>query len=103
MPAVTRYRPEVLAELAAHGLVPRPETPPERVYDLLKSIYTFEVREARMRHRERERVLGPQPLDPYRRELRALQERYPVLRLPAWHWVERSPDRSEAGPDPASG
>jgi len=86
---VARYRPEVLEELARHGIVPRPETPPERVYDLLKSIYTFEVREARMRHQERQRVLGPQPLDAYRQEIRALGERYPVLRLPPYHWLER--------------
>jgi len=84
-----RYRPEVLAELARHGLVPRPDTPPDRVYDLLKSIYTFELRAARLRHQERERILGPQSLEPYRRELHAIQERYPVLRLPAHHWVER--------------
>ena len=84
-----RYRPEVLEELARHGIVPRPETPPERVYELLKSIYTFEIREARLRHREMERVLGPQPLDEYRREVQALLDRYPILRLPAHHWVER--------------
>lgn len=89
MAAVARYRPEVLEELARHGFTPRPETPPERAYELLKSIYTFEIRAARLRHLERERVLGPQPLDPYRREIRAIQDRYPVLRLPAHHWLER--------------
>ncbi len=89
MTAVARYRPEVLEELARHGLTPRPETPPERAYELLKSIYTFEIRAARLRHLERERILGPQPLDPYRREIRAIQDRYPVLRLPAHHWIER--------------
>lgn len=86
---MSRYRPEVLALLLPHGLVPRPETPPERAYDLLKSIYTFEIRLAKARFREKERVLGPQPLDAYRREVAALQDRYPVLRLPAHHWVER--------------
>jgi hypothetical protein len=85
------YRTEVLAELARHGLVPRPDTPPERVYELLKSIYSFEIREARRRHHEKERLLGPQPLEDYRRAVRALQDRYPVLRLPAHHWVERAP------------
>ncbi len=89
MPAVARYRPEVLEELLRHGIVPRPDTPPERAYELLKSIYTFEIREAKFRHRERERVLGPQPLEIYRREVRALQDRYPVLRLPPFHWLER--------------
>jgi hypothetical protein len=86
---VPRYRPEVLEELARHGLVPRPETTPGRVYDLLKSIYAFEVREAKLRHRERARVLGPQPLDALRADLRALLDRYPVLRLPPHLWLER--------------
>jgi hypothetical protein len=86
---VQRYRPEVLAELLRHGLAPRPETPPERAYALLKSIYTFEIREARHRREEAERVLGPQPLEAYRAAVRAIQDRYPVLRLPAYHWVER--------------
>lgn len=84
-----RYRPEVLEELARHGIRPRSDTPAERVYDLLKSIYTFELRAAKLRHQERVRVLGPQSLEPYRREIRAIQDRYPVLRLPAHHWVER--------------
>jgi hypothetical protein len=86
---VTHFRREVLEELARHGLIPRPDTPPESVYELLKSIYTFEVREANLRRRERERVLGPQALEDYRREIRAIQDRYPVLQLPAHHWVER--------------
>ena len=47
MAPVPRYRPEVLAELVRHGIVPHPDTPPERAYDLLKSIYTFELREAK--------------------------------------------------------
>jgi hypothetical protein len=88
-PVMLRYRPEVLHLLSAHGIVPRPESPPERVYELLKSIYTFEIRAAKLRHREKERVLGPQPVDALRREVAALQDRYPVLRLPAHHWVER--------------
>jgi hypothetical protein len=87
--SVARYRREVLAELAGHGIVPDEASPPEKVYELLKSIYTFEIREARLRYQERVRVLGPQPLEPYRREIQAIQDRYPVLRLPPFHWVER--------------
>jgi hypothetical protein len=86
---MARYHPEVLEELARHGLAPRPDTPPERAYELLKSIYTFEIREAKLRHRELERVLGPQPLSALRDAVRALRDRYPLLRLPAHHWVER--------------
>jgi hypothetical protein len=86
---MVRYRPEVLEQLLQHGLVPRPQTPPEPVYDLLKAIYTFEIRAAKLRHQEVARVLGPQPLDAYREAVRAIQNRYPVLRLPPTYWVER--------------
>jgi hypothetical protein len=33
-------------------------------------------------------VLGPQPLDDYRRGLHRLKERYRVLKLAWWEWVE---------------
>lgn len=85
-----RYHPHVLAALEHHGLRPGPTTDPRDAYELLKAIYTFEIREMKLRRREKERVLGPQPLDDYRRELRALQRRYPILKIPPQHWVEGS-------------
>lgn len=84
-----RYHPHVLAALERHGLRPGPHTDPHAVYDLLKAIYTFEIRGLKARRREAEAVLGPQPLDAYRRQLQRLKERYPVLSIPAHHWVER--------------
>jgi len=89
MPAAHRYRPEVLELLERHGLRPRPESDPAAVYDLLKSLYAFEVRRLRLGHQEKERVLGPQPIEDLRRGLAELLDRYPVLRLPSHHWVER--------------
>lgn len=85
---MARYRAEVLEQLFEHGVVPRPETPPELVYDLLKAIYTFEIRAAKLRQQELTRVLGPQPIDHYRKVVRAIQSRYPVLRLPPAYWVD---------------
>ncbi len=85
-----RYRPEILEQLDAHGIRPMPHTPPSTSYDLLKSIYTFEVRELNARRREAERVLGPQPLENYRRQLHALLERYPVLKIPSHLWAEQA-------------
>lgn len=84
-----RYHPGILAELERFGMRPRPTTEPTTVYDLLKSLYTFEVREMKLRRRELERVLGPQPLEAYRRDLEALKEKYPALKVPPHHWVER--------------
>jgi hypothetical protein len=87
-----RYRREVLSALRQHGIVPHPGIAPLRVYELLKSLYSFEIRGLRARHRELERLLGPQPLDAYRRALAALKERYPVLALPAHHWARPQPE-----------
>lgn len=86
-----RYRPVVLEELLLWGIAPDPTTEPARVYELLKAIYTFEIRELKARRREAERVLGPQPLEEYRRGLHALKERYPLLTLPSRLWIEEEP------------
>jgi hypothetical protein len=85
-----RWRPAVLAELERFGLRPRPATDPEKVRDLLKTLYTHEIRLAKLRRRELERALGPQPLDDYRREVLELKARYPLLALPLDLWRETS-------------
>jgi hypothetical protein len=82
-----RWRPGVLAELARFGLRPRPHTDPERVRDFLEVLYTHEIRLLKLRRREAERALGPQPLEDYRRQVLALKGRYPLLGLPLGHWV----------------
>lgn len=83
-----RYRPFVLEELARWGIVPRPTSDPAAVYALLKSIYSYEIRRMKAGRREKERLLGPQPLEDYRRGLHELKERYRVLKLAWWEWVE---------------
>lgn len=82
------YHPNVLRELERWGIAPAPETEPSRAYFLLKAIYCFEIREMKQRRREKEEVLGPQPLEDYRRELDRMKERYDLLRVPARKWVE---------------
>jgi len=91
-----RYHAHVLAALERHGLRPMENTDPHAVYDLLKAIYTFEIRGMKARRKEAEEVLGPQPLDAYRRQLQRLKARYPVLQIPAHHWVDPS-RRPQAG------
>lgn len=93
MPTANRYHPHVLAALLSHGIRPRPTTDPRFAYEVLKSIYTFEIRGLRGRRWEKERVMGPQPLDDYRRGLAAIKARYRILQVPPQHWVERqTPD-----------
>lgn len=41
------YRPDVLAQLARHGVRPTPATPPERVHELLGDLYRYELRRLR--------------------------------------------------------
>ena len=83
-----------MAALRRHGVVPTPESDPRQVYEYVKSLYSFEIRELKIRRREAERVIGEQPLELYRRQLRELQCRYPVLAIPPQHWTSRSADGS---------
>jgi len=89
MSAKHRYHPYVLSELARWGIVPHAGTDPSRAYFLLKCIYTFEIREMKIRRKEAERLLGPQPLDDYRQGLEQLKEKYAVLKTPARKWAQR--------------
>lgn len=84
-----RYRPAILAELARRGIVPKEDTDPQLLRDLVGALYVFEIRERKLRHRELERILGPQPMGAYREAIRSLKEKYqPLLRFPAELWVE---------------
>ncbi|MBZ0111415.1 MAG: hypothetical protein K8J08_03035 [Thermoanaerobaculia bacterium] len=87
-----RYRPGILAQLREHGVVPRCTTDPALAYEHLKSLYCFRIRQLRTMHRELEKILGPQPLDRYRRQLEDLRSEYPALEIPSHHWVEDPQD-----------
>ncbi len=91
-PTRYRYREGILAQLSVHGIQPRGTTPPDLVYEHLKSLYCFRIRELKLLRRELERELGPQPLDTYRRQLEDLRREYPALVVPPHHWVERGTD-----------
>lgn len=90
-PGPFRYRPEVLAALGRHGLQPRPTSDPRAVYELLKSLYSWELRRLKADYRELERRLGPQPRANYRDAARRVLERYAVLRRPPHEWVDDAP------------
>ncbi len=83
------YHPHILYALERHGLRPRPVDPPRDVYELLKSIYTFEVRGLRAEQKAAERRLGRLPIEEFRRRLAELKARYPVLHIPPQHWARR--------------
>lgn len=81
------FKPGVMAALAVHGIVPKADSDPRQIRAFLNDLYTFQIRELRNMRREAEAILGPQPLEPYRRRVNALKERYALLSLPADRWA----------------
>ncbi|MCB1009094.1 MAG: hypothetical protein KDB94_09380 [Acidobacteria bacterium] len=85
-----RYRREVLAALESHGLRPTGEVEPLRTYELLKSIYVFEIRGLKADFHRLDPRFGPSTRAAYAEANRRLLERYALLRVPPHEWVERA-------------
>jgi hypothetical protein len=71
-----RYRPDVLAHLCRHGILPRETTPPELVRGFLNDLYRYELRKLRDRY-----LVGEFPKLEYHRRVIQIRDRYPVLAL----------------------
>jgi hypothetical protein len=78
-----RYRPEVLAQLGAHGVTPKPSTSPEFVRDFLNDLYRYELRRLRDRLVRRE-IAKPD----YYAHVVDVRRRYPLLSMKLWEWIE---------------
>jgi hypothetical protein len=76
------YRPEVLEELARHGLRPAPTTSPEQLRDAVRDLYKYEIKRLR-----RELLAGRFPKNEYAGRVVALRGRYPLLSIPTAVWV----------------
>ncbi|MEO8680418.1 MAG: hypothetical protein ABI665_15305 [Vicinamibacterales bacterium] len=76
------YRPEVLDELARHGLCPRPDTPPERLREQINDLYRFEIRKLRDRCRAGEFTTRELPT-----RVVELRQRYLLLSIPTAQWT----------------
>ena len=48
------YSPDVLEQLAAHGVQPTDRTPPGLVHDFVSDLYRYEIRRLRERLRRKE-------------------------------------------------
>ena len=71
-----RYRADVLAELARHGVVPTLHTSPELVRDFVRDLYKYEIR------RLRDRMVASEfPRSEYAGRVDELRRKYPVLAL----------------------
>jgi hypothetical protein len=76
------YRPEVLSELARHGLRPTPSTPPQQLRDAVRDLYKYEIKQLRS-----ELLLGRFPKKEYAGRVVALRGRYPLLSIPTEMWM----------------
>ena len=83
-----RYRPDVLALLAAHGIVPQPSTPPERVHELVSDLYRYELR--RMRDRLIRREFDKRD---YFNRIVELRRRYLLVSLKPSQFTDEPPSR----------
>jgi hypothetical protein len=87
-----RYRPDVLEQLAAHGVCPLPHTRPELVREYVLELYKFEIRRLRDQMRRQEFAKAE-----YGGRVDALRRRYPVLALLPAEFLERSAGPSKSG------
>ena len=78
------YTPEVLEELAVHGLRPRPGTPPQVLRDALRDLYKYEIKVLKRRLLRNEFPKGE-----YAGRVIELRRRYPLLSVPMEYWIQR--------------
>lgn len=77
------YRPDVLDELARHGLNPRADTAPARLREHINDLYRYEIRLLRNRCRAGQFTTRELPL-----RVVELRRRYPLLSIPTAQWLE---------------
>ena len=77
------YRQQILDELAGHGLIPRPNTPPQSLRDAVRDLYKYEIRRLRDRL-----IAGEIRKRDYAGHVVALRKRYRVLSIPMALWTD---------------
>jgi len=87
-PPSFHYRPPVLEALEGHGIRPRAQSDPRKVYELLKTIYVWEIRKLKADFRRVDPGFERSMREAYAEANRRLLERYAVLRIPPHEWVE---------------
>jgi hypothetical protein len=79
---VPRYRPDVVDELARHGLAPHPDTRPALLREQINDLYRFEIRALRDRCRA-----GEFPTTELPARVVELRKRYILLSIPTTAWT----------------
>jgi hypothetical protein len=76
------FRPEILDELARHGLRPAPSTSPEKLREQINDLYRYEIRKLRDRCRAGEFTTKELPS-----RVIELRKRYVLLSIPIARWT----------------
>jgi hypothetical protein len=77
-----RYKPEILAQLASHGVIPKPTTPPTTARGVVNDIYRYELRLLRDRF-----LVGEFSKKDYYDKVVEIRNRYPVMGVLTRHWT----------------
>ena len=77
------YHQQILDELAGHGLIPRPDTPPQFLRDAVRDLYKYEIRRLRDRL-----IAGKIAKRDYSGHVVALRKRYWLLSVPTQVWTD---------------
>ena len=85
LPAVYAYKPEILEELARHGLRPLPRTSPQQLRDAVRDLYKYEIR--RLKHRL---LSGEFPKQAYAGKVIELRQHYVILSIPTELWLRNT-------------
>jgi hypothetical protein len=78
-----RYKPEILAGLARHGVVPKSSTPPATARGVVNDIYRYELRLLRDRY-----LRGEFPKTTYYDKVVEIRNRYPVMAVLTRNWTD---------------
>lgn len=78
-----RYKAAILAQLATHGVVPGPTTPPTAARAVVNDIYRYELRLLRDRY-----LAGEFSKKEYYDQVVGVRNRYPVMGVLTRNWVE---------------
>lgn len=79
---VYRYKPGILAQLATHGVVPKPTTPPTTARAVVNDMYRYELRLLRDRY-----LVGEFSKKEYYDKVVETRNRYPVMSVLTRHWT----------------
>jgi hypothetical protein len=80
---IYRYKPVILAQLASHGVMPKPTTPPGMARSIVNDIYRYELRLLRDRY-----LVGEFSKQTYYDKVVEIRNRYPVMQVLTRYWTE---------------